>query len=358
MVRSHLLPVLFAAAILVSACGSGGSEPPTIDFSRLEAEGSTVIAEFVFDDDDGQVTVSVDWGDGSEPQTFVGTGSSAASHEYAPGTGEVVVTLTATDADGQQVSTGRTVTVDAAAADTTTTSSSEPETTTSSSEPETTTTSSSTSSTTTSTSTTTTTTTTTTTLPPEALERVFEFDVDDAGIVTTIDPPDADASAGRTRIAATTSGFDGGASAETLLEWTIPADDLAEIVEPVIASGGQLQISVVVDFAYSATMRTGQNRGREASFGISTRGWESSTRFGEGAGPTGSIGNGDSFSQPSTNERTGFGTTLTPRGGDIEVEFEVRCLVQPGETVFQIGESSTCEVQFDPVVRVTVRQVP
>ena len=129
-------------------------------------------------------------------------------------------------------------------------------------------------------------------------------------------------------------------------------------MEPVIATGGQIRVGVIIDFAYSATMATGPNPGRAAAFSIASKGWESNTVFGEAAGPFGSIDNGDSSSQPTTSDRTGFGSTFTPRGGDIVVEFEVRCLVQPGETVFQIGESSTCEVQFDPNVRVTVRQVP
>ncbi len=351
MVPRRLFFVLFAAAVVVSACGTGGSEPPTIDFTRLEADGATVISEFVFDDDDGQVTVSVDWGDGSEPRTFVGKGSSAASHEYAPGTGEVVVTLTATDEDGQQVSTGRTITVDVAAADTTT-SSSEPETaTTSSTEPETTTTSSTTTSTTSST-----TTTTTTTLPPEALEQVFEFDEDDAELTPRVDFGGGGAFGyvGRTRVEASTAGFDGGAFAEAALRWTIPAADLEPVLEPLIASGGELSFRVLIDFAFSATLRTGPNPGRAASFTVNSIGLQGTEDVGSAAGPIGDIENGDELVRPATSERIGFGAVVPAERKDLVVVLTASCLVQPGETVFQIGESSVCEVTVDPTVRVTV----
>jgi hypothetical protein len=345
---------IFAAvvsfALVAGACG--GSETsgllPTIVITRLDADGPTAILEFTVEDDSGPVTVAIDWGDESEPETFLVSGESAATHDYPPGVTDVVVTLVATDEDEQEVRAGRVLTLSPPSTTTgpTTTITSTTSTTTSSS---TTTTSSAT----TSSPPTTSTATTTTTLPPEALEQVYELRLQDADFVDElISPPGAEGTAapsgGEIDLEAETGGFDGGIVAQSRIQWLIPEEAWALL-------GPEPRLSVIMDYEYTVVLSTGPNPGRAAGFDFVIVGANAAQpNLGEGSGAVVTIGAGDVANQ-SDVDRTGFGTPLPANAsGPIRITLVATCSVSPGTTPFQIGETSTCRADLRPTIRVTL----
>jgi hypothetical protein len=335
------LVVVFA--LVLGACGgsvAGGELLPTVTITRLDVDGVTATLEFTAEDDSGPVIVAVDWGDGSDLETFVVSGESAATHDYSPDVTEAVVTLIATDEDDQEVRTGRTLTFSPSGSVTTTTS-------TSTTAPETTTTSSPTTTSSTTTNSTTTTTTTTTTLPPEALEQVYELSVHDADYVSEfISPLGANASTAtvgnRVDLFAETAGFDGGIIARSRIEWLIPEDEWTQL-------GLEPQLSVLMEGTYSVKLSTGPNPGRAASFDFKIAGLNGAESLGEGTWPAGKIGAGDSKSDDDIWNTIGFGAPLSPNAsGPIQIVLEAWCSVSPGSTVFQVAETSTCHADVWP----------
>jgi hypothetical protein len=341
------LLTLCAFALISAACGGpdSGAGVPTVDITRLEANGVIAILEFTVEDDSGSVTVTIDWGDDTEPETFVGTGASAATHEYPPDIIEVVVTLIATDGDGYETRAGRALTLGLSTTTVPVTSTT--------SSPTTTTTGSETTTTGQSRVTTTPSTTTTTTLPPEAIEQIHELKIQAADSVDElISPVGADGTAapsgGVIDLLAETFGFDGGIISQSRIQWLIPEEEWSLL-------GPEARLSVVMDFEYSVVLRTGPNPGRAAGFEVAIVGSnDAQADLGVGSAAVATIGAGDLVNQGDI-DRTGFGTLLPANAsGPIRVTLVSTCSVSAGTTPFQIGESSLCRADLRPTIRVTL----
>ena len=209
-------------------------------------------------------------------------------------------------------------------------------------------------STTTSISTTTSTssTTTTTTLPPEALEQVYELELQGADSVSElINPSGANGTAthfgGEINLFAETFGFEGPIAAWSSFRWNIPEAAWTLL-------GPRPQLVVVLDYGYSVMLSTGPNPGRDAVFNFTVTAWNEGAPLGEGTGLIVAIAAGDATNQQQS-DTTGFGTPLPEEAsGPIGILLEASCSVGPGSTIFQIGESSRCEAQFLPTIQVTL----
>jgi hypothetical protein len=339
------LLALVAFALVSAACGGAETEGdvPTVDITRLEANGAIAILEFTVEDDSGSVMVTIDWGDDTEPETFVGTGDSAATHEYEPDITEVVVTLIATDEEGHETRAGRALTLGLSTTTVPVTSTT--------SSPTTTTTGSET--TTTSQSRVTTEPSTTTTLPPEAIEQIHELKLQSADSVDElISPPGADGTAapsgGVIDLLAETFGFDGGIISQSRIQWLIPEEEWSLL-------GPEARLSVIMDYEYNLVLRTGPNPGRAAGFEFIILGSNAAEAdLGAGSGAVVTIGAGDLVNQGDI-DRTGFGTPLPANAsGPIRVTLLSTCSVSAGTTPFQIGESSLCRADLRPTIRVTL----
>lgn len=333
-------------AILLAACGGTGVEEfPTVEITRLDAEGTRAILEYVVGDDSGTVSVTIDWGDGSTPESFSASGELAATHDYPVGLTEVVVGVTAVDADDQETRTSQILTFHPTSTTTSTTSSST-----------TTTTAAATTTTTAATTTTarapTTTAATTTTLPPEAMEQVYELAVRNADIVDElISPRGANGSAapsgGRVVVFAETFGSEGEIDARSSIGWIIPEEEWRLL-------GPEPLLSLVMEYQYTVSLRTGPNPGRAAAFDFSVYAENNGGLLVEPRRVTETIGAGDEFDDGQVN-RMGFGTTLpSDATGPIVIMVETGCNVEPGTTIFQIGESSRCAGDLLPDIRVTL----
>src|SRR6056297_2891633 len=150
--------LVFIGLLVAFTRGGDGGDGPTIAIARLDAVGNDAVLEVTATDDSGPMEIEVDWGDGSPFQLVRGEGTQTFTYQYPLGPVNRVVTVTATDDDGNVATTGRAVTLGSgttAPADGTTTTAAD--TTTTTAPPE-----------------------TTTSLPPEALEQVFTLSLADA----------------------------------------------------------------------------------------------------------------------------------------------------------------------------------
>ena len=98
--------------VAVAGCGrsteSGDpSGVPDLSITALRSNGLSATIELAVTDGGDLLDVQIDWGDGSAGTTLRGEGRLSADHAYVPGTDEVTVTVEATDADGNVVSSGR-----------------------------------------------------------------------------------------------------------------------------------------------------------------------------------------------------------------------------------------------------------
>lgn len=201
---------------------------------------------------------------------------------------------------------------------------------------------------TTTSSTTTTTAPTTTTTAPPVTERVFELSLGDADFEPrATNEARADRASGVVSVRAVSDGLDPGSQARATLRWRIEPDALAEL-------GDAPQVGVLLDPRWDVTLDTGRNRGRSARADLQLTGTFGGASIGSGTDAR-AIGDGDRLSTVVTDV-IGFGAPAPPGGGGLNVELVVTCTAQPGETVFQIGEESLCEVALTGVVSVTVRR--
>ncbi|HSL57039.1 MAG TPA: PKD domain-containing protein, partial [Acidimicrobiales bacterium] len=336
--------VLVFIGLLVAVTRGGDSgDGPSVAITRLEAIGNDAVLEIDATADSGPVEIEVDWGDGSPLQLVRGEGLQTFTHQYPLGPVNRVVTVTATDDDGNTDSTGRAITL-GSATDTTapadsTTTTAPADTTTTTAPPETTTTSSTTTSTTT---------TTTTTLPPEPTERVFTLSLADADFEPeTTNEASAGRSSGTVSVRAISDGLDPGSQARAILRWRIAPNALAPL-------GDAPQVGVLFEPSWQVTLDTGRNRGRSARADIELSGTFGGASIGTGTDSR-SIGNDDRLSTTVT-DRIGFGSPAPSGGGGLNIELVLVCTAQPGETLVQIGEESVCSVDLTGDVRVTVRR--
>lgn len=348
------LHVLVAIVMIVGGCAGPGTStgPPTIAITRLDANGATAILGFTVEDDSGPVTVTIDWGDGSEPEVFTGAGALAASHDYAPGIHEVVVTVIATDAEANETRAGRALKLGPSASD-------------ASASPTATVGSTPTASPTPTVRPTPTTTPTPTpaptarptqpppTLPPEALKQVHELELQAADFVDEVISPlnangGAAAAGGAIDLHAQTFGFEGPITAQSRIQWLIPQDEWALL-------GSAPLISVILDYEYNMVLETGPNPGRAAGFDFLIHGSiAAEPNLGQATGAVLTIGAGDLLNQGDI-DRTGFGTVLPVNAsGPIRITLIATCSVSPGTTPFQIGEWSLCRGDLRPTIRVTL----
>lgn len=342
----RLVALAAACALVAGACGDDGSDvasgqgAPVVEIVEVNADGAAATIAYRVDDDGASVLVSVDWGDGSPQEEFRGIGDLSATHSYGEGVVDPLVTIVAIDDDGNTVRAGRTVVLGSAAP----TTSVPPE--------------SSNSSTSTPAESSTTSTTTTTSLPPEAFEQVVVLEPGDARVLYPEGPGGGSRGSvdgSNLELSAVTEGV-GGAAEDIVMDlhWEFPPDDFAIL-------GDEPDVDVRYTGGLEVQLDTGNNRGRSASV-------EANLGASDGVTPANElileqqIGRDADFAD-TYPDPVGFSTTWRagPDGvGPFTVYLTLRCSVTPGETLFQVGEESRCEVSGSPTVTVTVTrtQIP
>ncbi len=345
-------------ALAVAACGSSTdsgdpSDVPQLEITSLRTNGLIATIEISATDGGDLLDVEIDWGDESVGTELRGEGRLSADHAYVPGTDEVTVTVEATDADGNVVSSGRSLdlpdSVDGTAVpgtDTTTVASTSTAPTTVA--PTTTAAPTTTSPPTTTAPptsvappppTTSTTTTTTTTTVPEPVEIVIPLTLSVASVDTDVSDGRAgvlDAAVGTFGVETATIGISETDFSEITLTWTVDPGAFA-------AAGPDPRLQVLLDTRLSGELTTGDWAGMRALMYMESVGTYGGVEFGRSEQVIAQVDRDGEAVLRDEPFSFGFGSPVEGEPAPIRVSLTARCSVAGSTNAFGVLSVARCD---------------